>query len=130
MPPGRSNPHHSARRRAIVSQNQTYQGEVMPKLFRVLTVAFVALGGISMASAQTKPVVTTLGPDFAKTGIFIGNSFFYYNNGLPGHLSLMEKAADPDHKQDDRNTMVTIGGSGLDWQDAESYFRPKAIGNH
>ena len=83
-----------------------------------------------MANAQTKPLVTTLGPDFPKTGIFIGNSFFYYNNGLPGHLSLMEKAADPDHKQDYRNTMVTIGGSGFDWHDVESYFRPNAIGNY
>ncbi len=106
----------------------------MPKLFRVLAVAFIALGGIpaaaSVANAQTKPLVTTLGPDFPKTGIFIGNSFFYYNNGLPGHLSLMEKAADPDHKQDYRNTMVTIGGSGFDWHDVESYFRPNAIGNY
>ena len=59
----------------------------MPKLFRVLAVAFIALGGIpaaaSVANAQTKPLVTTLGPDFPKTEIFIGNSFFYYNNGLP-----------------------------------------------
>ena len=82
------------------------------------------------AFAQTKPAVTTLGPDFAKSGIFIGNSFFYYNNGLPGHLSLMEKAADPERKQDYRNTMVTIGGSGFDWHDVESYFRPNAIGNY
>jgi hypothetical protein len=118
----------------MVSQNQAYQGEIMPKLFRVLAVAFIALGGIpavaSVANAQTKPLVTTLGSDFPKTGIFIGNSFFYYNNGLPGHLSLMEKAADPDHKQDYRNTMVTIGGSGFDWHDVESYFRPNAIGNY
>src|SRR6266446_5693679 len=42
----------------------------------------------------------------------------------------MEKAADPDHKQDYRNTMVTIGGSGFDWHDVESYFRPNAIGNY
>jgi hypothetical protein len=106
----------------------------MPRMFRLLAVALVAWGGIAAAQtaaqAQTKPVVTTLGPDFAKTGIFIGNSFFYYNNGLPGHLSLMEKAADPDRKQDYRNTMVTIGGSGFDWHDVESYFRPNAIGNY
>ena len=107
----------------------------MPKLFRILAAAFVGLlvgisAAASVARAQTKPVVTTLGPDFAKTGIFIGNSFFYYNNGLPGQLSLMEKAADPDHKQDYRNTMVTIGGSGFDWHDVESYFRPNAIGNY
>ena len=70
----------------MVSQNQAYQGEIMPKLFRVLAVAFIALGGIpaaaSVANAQTKPLVTTLGPDFPKTEIFIGNSFFYYNNSM------------------------------------------------
>ena len=56
-----------------------------------------------------------LGPDFPKTGIFIGNSFFYYNNGLPGHLSLMEKAADPDqqaglsqHHGDDRRLRLRL----------------------
>ena len=103
--------------------------------FVVLAVAGWMAAGPMAALAQTqpvvtRPVVTSLGPDFPKTGIFIGNSFFYYNNGLPGHLSLMEKAADPAHKQDYRNTMVTIGGSGFDWHDVESYFRPNAIGNY
>jgi hypothetical protein len=90
---------------------------------------FVAMGQIA-ALAQTRPVVTSLGPDFPKTEIFIGNSFFYYNNGMPGHVSLLEKAADPDHKQAYRATMVTIGGSGFDWHDVASYFRPNAIGNY
>src|ERR1043165_7429387 len=101
---------------------------------RILGVIAVTLAAIAMASnaarAQALPAVTSLGPDFPKTGIFIGNSFFYYNNGLPGHLSLMEKAADPDNKDSYRNTMVTIGGSGFDWHDVESYFRPSAIGNY
>ena len=96
--------------------------------------AVLALAGwiatLPAALAQTKPVVTSLGPDFPKTGIFIGNSFFYYNNGLPGHLSLMEKAADPANQQLYRNTMVTIGGSGFDWHDVDSYFRPGAIGKY
>jgi len=100
------------------------------RYFVVLMAACWMAGGPTAALAQTKPVVTSLGPDFPKTGIFIGNSFFYYNNGLPGHLSLMEKAADPARKQDYRNTMVTIGGSGFDWHDVESYFRPNAIGNY
>ena len=60
--------------------------------------------------------------------MLIGNSFFYDNNGLPGHVSLMQKAADPEHKQDYRAIMVTIGGSGFDWHDVEHYFRPNAIG--
>src|ERR1700731_4794592 len=102
--------------------------------FRGPFVALAAAGwiaaGPSAVLAQTKPLITTLGPDFPKTEIFIGNSFFYYNNGLPGHVSLLEKAADPDHKQDYHNTMVTIGGSGFDWHDVESYFRPNAIGGY
>ena len=44
---------------------------------------------------RPSPLVTTLGPDFPKTGIFIGNSFFYYNNSLPGTLSLMERPPTP-----------------------------------
>ena len=106
----------------------------MPGIFaRVLAVLVTAgwmVAGPTAALAQTKPVVTTLGPAFPKSEIFIGNSFFYYNNGMPGHVSLLEKAADPDHKQDYRATMATIGGSGLDWHDVESYFRPNAIGNY
>jgi hypothetical protein len=107
---------------------------VMPGILRALVVMLAAAGwsaaGPSPALAQTKPAVTSLGPDFPKSEIFIGNSFFYYNNGMPGHLSLLEKAADPDHKQDYRATMVTIGGSGFDWHDVESYFRPNAIGSY
>ena len=95
----------------------------MSGIIRAIFVVLAAVGwiatGPSPALAQTnpvvtRPVVTSLGPDFPKSEIFIGNSFFYYNNGMPGHVSLLEKAADPDHKQDYRTTMVTIGGSGFD----------------
>src|SRR3981189_201303 len=104
----------------------------MPRFFAKSFVSLAALAWLAAAPvlAQTKPVVTSLGPDFPKTGIFIGNSFFYYNNGLPGHVSLMEKAADSEHKNDYRNTMVTIGGSGFHWHDVQSYFRPNAIGSY
>jgi hypothetical protein len=104
----------------------------MPRIFAKPCVSIAALVWLAAgpALAQTKPAVTSLGPDFPKTAIFIGNSFFYYNNGLPGHLTLLQKAADPANKQVYRNTMVTIGGSGFDWHDVESYFRPNAIGSY
>src|ERR1700687_5183083 len=106
----------------------------MSRRFRGLFVALAAAGwiaaGPSAALAQTKPVVTSLGPDFPKTEMFIGNSFFYYNNGLPRHVALLEKAVAPDQKQDYRAAMGTIGGSGFDWHDVESYFRPDAIGSY
>src|SRR6266566_3290930 len=100
----------------------------MPGIVARLVVVLAAAGwiawGPTAALAQTepdatrpvvtRPVVTSLGPDFPKTEIFIGNSFFYYNNGMPGHVTLLEKAVDPEHKQDYGATMVTIGGSGFD----------------
>ena len=106
----------------------------MSKLFRVLAVAFIALGGIpaaaGLANAQTKPLVTTLGPDFPMTEIFIGNSFFYYNNSMHSHVLAMQRMADPANKQAYRATSVTISGSGIDWHDVESYFRPNAVGSY
>jgi hypothetical protein len=106
----------------------------MSKMLRGITIALAAAGLMALAPAtgfaQTKPAVTSLGPDYPKTAMFIGNSFFYYNNGMPGHVTLLQKAADPEHKQDYRNTMVTIGGSGFDWHDVENYFRPNAIGSY
>jgi hypothetical protein len=106
----------------------------MSRISGTVLLMLAAIGEILIAptvvQAQTRPLVKSLGPDFPKSELFIGNSFFYYNNGLPGHLSLLEKAADPEHKQDYRTTMVTIGGSGFDWHDVESYFRPDAIGRY
>lgn len=97
----------------------------------LFAVAFaLLLTAAPVAQAQTKPKVTSLGPDFPKAEMFVGNSFFYYNNGLPAHVTLMEKAADADNKAAYRATMITIGGSGFDWHDMESYFRPKAIGSY
>jgi hypothetical protein len=75
----------------------------MSRIFRVIFITLaVALGTAAVqaqtntaqtTTTQTKPAVTSLGPDFPKSEIFIGNSFYYYNNGLPGHVSLLERSA-------------------------------------
>jgi hypothetical protein len=98
--------------------------------FVILTAVVAATIGSTDLLAQTRPKVTTLGPDFPKTEIFIGNSFFYYNNSMHSHVLALERAADPAHKNDFRATSVTISGSGFDWHDVASYFRPNAIGNY
>jgi hypothetical protein len=102
----------------------------MSRTLRALLIVLAAISGSTGLLAQTKPKVTTLGPDFPKTEIFIGNSFFYYNNSMHSHVLALERAVDPAHKQDYRATSVTISGSGFDWHDVESYFRPNAIGNY
>ena len=62
------------------------------------------------------------------SAIFIGNSFFYYNNSLHNHVeaaAALGRSAGPTsapHR--------TISGSGSDWHEVESYFRPNALGSY
>ena len=60
--------------------------------------------------------------------LFVGNSFFYYNNSLHGHVGQLIAEGMPGFRH--RATSVTISGSGFDWHDVDSYFRPKAIGGY
>jgi hypothetical protein len=58
----------------------------------------------------------------------VGNSFFYYNNSMHSHVAGLVRAADP--KAAPRATSVTISGSGIDWHDMTSYFRPDGVGKY
>ena len=80
------------------------------------------------AWAQTKPKVTDLGVQNPASAIYIGNSFFYYNNSMHSHVGQLMAAGMPGYKF--RATSVTISGSGFDWHDVASYFRPKGIGTY
>ncbi len=76
------------------------------------------------AVAQTRAEVRTL-PETPATALYVGNSFFYYNNSMHGHVGLMLRGmgAPPI-----ASVSVTISGSGLDWHDVGSHFRPNAVG--
>lgn len=80
------------------------------------------------AAAETAATVSKLATGAPNSVIFIGNSFFYYNNGINGHVNQLAKAADANSRL--RLTMVTISGSGMNWHDVDSYFRPDAIGSY
>jgi hypothetical protein len=91
--------------------------------------AFLILSAAAAtASAYEVPGVTQTKPPEPQSAIFIGNSFFYYNNSLHGHLRSIIGAADK--KQRFRGTSVTISGSGLDWHNVEAYFQPNGIGRY
>jgi len=88
----------------------------------------VLLATATAASAYEAPKVTQTNPREPTSAIFIGNSFFYYNNSMHGHLRKIISAADK--KQPFRATSVTISGSGLDWHNVEAYFQPNGIGRY
>jgi hypothetical protein len=97
-----------------------------------MTAALLSLLFLALLSgdlfAQTKPRRTEIGGEPPRSIMWVGNSFFYYNNSMHNYLGAMVRAADP--KMGHRGTSVTIGGSGFDWHDMESYFRPNGIGKY
>jgi hypothetical protein len=99
----------------------------MKRIGSVLCLSFLLVLPLA-AAAQTKPKVTDFGGAPPQSLLWVGNSFFYYNNSMHTHLLRLVAAADPQSKA--RGTSVTISGSGIDWHDMESYFRPEGIGKY
>ena len=95
---------------------------------RLFTAAALALLLHAGAAAQTKPLLNQPGVEPVSSAIYIGNSFFYYNNSMHGHIGLLVAAGKPVPSY--RGVSVTISGSGFDWHDVESYFRPGAVSRY
>ena len=80
------------------------------------------------ASAQTKPKRTNIGSEPVRSILWVGNSYFYYNNSMHDRVRNIVRAADPQARP--RAVSVTISASRLVWHDMESYFRPNGIGSY
>jgi hypothetical protein len=76
-------------------------------------------------TAQTAPKRTDLGTA-PESVLWVGNSFFYYNNSLHGHFRNLVAAGGGRT----RGISVTISGSGLDWHDMGSLLRPDGLGRY
>jgi len=100
----------------------------LSKLFAALFVAASMLGCASISSkdlssqAKTLPKVTEV-----KSMLWVGNSFFYYNNSMHGHVTQLLNAAD---QKGHRSSSATISGSGFNWHDVAAYFKPNAVGSY
>ena len=98
----------------------------LPAARRLFAAVALALLAACQTAPQSPPVAPSTGAP--ASAIFIGNSFFYFNNGITSNLAPMVREASP--ATPFRSTMVTISGSGFDWHDVDSYFRPNAIGTY
>lgn len=87
-----------------------------------------ALSAAHGASGPTKPAVSDIGIQ-PKTFMFVGNSFMYYNNSMHNHFLEIVRAADKGGTGY-RATSITMSGSGINWHDLESYFRPGGVASH
>ena len=82
----------------------------------------------AQTAAPTRPQRTEVGGDSPRAYLWVGNSFFYYNNSMHGHVGNLARAADATAGYS--GVSVTISGSGLDWHDLDSLLRPGGIGRY
>ena len=95
-----------------------------------LGVLFCALFFLSIEPlvGQSKPLLTSPQVENPKSVLFIGNSFFYYNNGVHKPVLGMVKANESLGKGH-RFRNITINSSSLEWHDVESYVTNEKIGS-
>jgi hypothetical protein len=101
----------------------------MHRIHRAISMllALAAACLFNAAFAQTKPTRTEI-DEPVQSIMWVGNSFFYYNNSMHNHFGSLARAANMTARV--RGTSITISGSGIEWHDLESYFRPNAIGRY
>ena len=89
--------------------------------------AIVATVACTTTTPSTATVANSAPTAPPKTALWVGNSFFYYNNSMHGHVGRLLAAARP-NEHGYRQTSATISGSGLNWQDLEAHFKPGGVG--
>ena len=77
---------------------------------------------------ENVPLLKSPKVDNPKSVLFIGNSFFYYNNGVHKPVLGMVKANESLGKGH-RFRNITINSSSLEWHDVESYVTNEKIGS-
>lgn len=82
------------------------------------------------AHAQTRPAVTQSSVVQPKTIMYVGNSFFYYNNSMHSQVLALAQAADKANRTTYRSTSITMSGSGLNWHNIDAYFSPGGVASY
>src|SRR5262245_506217 len=84
--------------------------------------SLLALALAASAYSQTAPRIKDAGQ--VHTMLYVGNSFFYYNDSMHSMVLRLVAAGDPQNRPKYRSTSVTISGAGLNWHDLEAYLKP------
>jgi hypothetical protein len=88
-------------------------------------VALAIAGCTTQAPIPSAAPAAPSGPP--KSMLWVGNSFFYYNNSMHGHVAQLARG---DSSIAHRGVSVTISGSGIDGHDVASYLGPDRIGRY
>lgn len=96
---------------------------------KLLTTAFLSLSLATSANAletSVTPKVTQLQNPNPTTGLYVGNSFTYYNCGVNGYVRGFTK----EEKRDWTARMITISAGRLSFHEVDAYLRPHEMDNY
>ena len=86
-----------------------------------------ALATVVLLSACTTAPINTAPPPVSteiKSLLWVGNSFFYYNNSMHNHVGKILGASGV---YGQRATSATISGAGLNWHNVEAYLKQGGV---
>ncbi|PAU73905.1 SGNH/GDSL hydrolase family protein [Halomonas salipaludis] len=95
------------------------------KHFSTVILLAIAAGTVS---ADTSPAITSPTSQNPAQILYVGNSYFYYNNSLHNYVRRMAVAAYPDMEDRLNSKSATISGAYLAQHDVTSYLFPGALG--
>ncbi len=90
------------------------------KFSAALVATFFFVSGAAALETDVAPEVTSLANPAPKTGLFVGNSFTYYNCGVNDYVRGLTKAG----RQKWTARMITISGGALAFHPVEFYVSP------
>jgi hypothetical protein len=101
---------------------------------RALYAALITSATLLLSACATVPPnvpkAAVSGPEQTKAVLWVGNSFFYYNNSMHGHVGQLIRGSTMADKTGHRSVSATISGSGINWHDLDAHFKPNAVGSY
>jgi len=95
----------------------------------IVSMVFALASCAPMPPAPTTPAASASANAAPQSMLWVGNSFFYYNNSMHGHVGQLLRAS-AQGGRGWRQTSATISGSGLNWHDMEAHFKPGGMGSY
>jgi hypothetical protein len=99
------------------------------RLAAIVSMVFALASCAPMPPAPTTPAAPASANAAPLSMLWVGNSFFYYNNSMHGHVGQLLRAS-TEGGRGWRQVSATISGSGLNWHDMEAYFKPGGMGSY
>ena len=92
----------------------------MKKIVTALAAALLMVSGAQALETSVVPKITQLSNPAPKTGMYVGNSFTYYNCGVNGYVRGFTK----EENRDWIARMITISAGMLSFHPVEAYLEP------